>query len=342
MIAWVVLLIADATLTTATVAAATSIVAAAIAAIVAVITERSRQNHALCIKNLEDTAQERYAKRNARRDYEYDARKKLYLECEPLLFQFVELGERAIGQIELLAAFSRSRELEDDSRNAFRNTYFRSATVYRLFAPLVVFSLMQRILTLVDLSLDPRIKAYYELSKILFASFRDDLEIARAHPPIPDYGAHSNADRQKAGRQVVVYGNLTNAAEQLIVEREGGKPRCMTFGEFETYFATASHNTSLEAVSDFIVSINPRTRPVAWRILIAQFIIYKTFHRLTSVRSEDIHGKVTFDFVSDVSASDRERLDWRSHDEASDTDVLAAPFEGARNYIRSRLSGYPL
>jgi hypothetical protein len=39
----------------------------------------------------------------ARRDYEYEARKRLYQECEPILFQFVELSESALKRIYALA-----------------------------------------------------------------------------------------------------------------------------------------------------------------------------------------------------------------------------------------------
>lgn len=35
----------------------------------------------------------------ARRDYEYEARKRLYQECEPILFQFSELYESALRRI---------------------------------------------------------------------------------------------------------------------------------------------------------------------------------------------------------------------------------------------------
>lgn len=41
--------------------------------------------------------------RDARRDYEYEALKRLYAECEPLLFQFFELAEDAESRVRALA-----------------------------------------------------------------------------------------------------------------------------------------------------------------------------------------------------------------------------------------------
>jgi biopolymer transport protein ExbB/TolQ len=40
--------------------------------------------------------EEQRAVRDARRDYEYEARKRLYAECEPLLFEAAELAERHV------------------------------------------------------------------------------------------------------------------------------------------------------------------------------------------------------------------------------------------------------
>jgi hypothetical protein len=282
--------------------------------------------------------EELHAERNARRDYEYEARKKLYAECEPLLFQFVELGERAIWRIKDFAIFGREHRLAGEPDSLFDDEYYRVATTYRIFSPFVVFSLMQRVLTLVDLSLDARIKAYYELGRVLVGSFNDDYALAATVPSLPEYDQTADDDRQ-----VIVYGDLTTAAEGLIVERAGEKPRCMTFGEFAAYSASRKKHESLDAVSAFITSIDPRKTPVAWRMLIVQYSVHRAFHRLSLVSSEAVQGKMSFDFVDEIPMDARADFDWRdSPDEATDEAVLVAPLAAARKYIEQRLSGYEL
>jgi hypothetical protein len=51
------------------------------------------------------------AERNARRDYEYDARKRLYSEIEPLLFQLFEALEESHYRVRSLARTSRNGNL---------------------------------------------------------------------------------------------------------------------------------------------------------------------------------------------------------------------------------------
>jgi phage tail tape-measure protein len=51
------------------------------------------------------------AARNARRDYEYDARKRLYAQVEPLLFQLFEAAETAFNAVASLARTQRDRNL---------------------------------------------------------------------------------------------------------------------------------------------------------------------------------------------------------------------------------------
>ena len=45
----------------------------------------------------------RKSEQDARRDYEYEARKRLYQECEPLFFKLVETSETALTHIKNMA-----------------------------------------------------------------------------------------------------------------------------------------------------------------------------------------------------------------------------------------------
>src|ERR1700745_3527460 len=65
----------------------------------------------------------------ARRDYEYDALKRLYAEFEPVRFQLIEASENAIRFIESLAKRAKSVEVDGSVPGG---TYLRGATIYHL------------------------------------------------------------------------------------------------------------------------------------------------------------------------------------------------------------------
>jgi hypothetical protein len=159
----------------AIIAAAASLIVAIISALasartskrVGVLTSELEKQKLRLASELE----EQRATRNARRDYEYEAKKRLYEECEPLLFQALDLAENARYRVMSLARSAREKEVRPDGSGWLGRTgyYFRS-TVYLLLAPMTTFKILQRRLTTIDLSLEPRLQTQYELSKLLFLS----------------------------------------------------------------------------------------------------------------------------------------------------------------------------
>src|SRR5262245_54437043 len=81
----------------------TALVAAGAALVVALITHLSTRSNQHAIEELRDRYAESKAERDARRDYQYEARKRLYHECGPLVFQLAELSEAAFYRITGLA-----------------------------------------------------------------------------------------------------------------------------------------------------------------------------------------------------------------------------------------------
>lgn len=59
--------------------------------------------------------QEQRAERDARRDYEYDAKKRLYAECEPVLFEAMELAETFRRRVLSLARTAAREGLSSDA-----------------------------------------------------------------------------------------------------------------------------------------------------------------------------------------------------------------------------------
>ncbi len=187
---------------------------------------------------------ESQAEKNARRDYEYEARKRLYHEFEPLLFQFVDLAESAQRRIGSIARTARQGHLQPDQGWLSRQSYYFLVTMYKLMAPLVIVRLMQRRLTLVDLTVDPKINVQYALMKRLYHSFTDDFDLARMEPVIAydpnmsDLAQASNPNQIKYHRQGLFIGRLDNVIDALIVQTSDNLSRCMSFGEFEAAFET--------------------------------------------------------------------------------------------------------
>lgn len=125
-----------------------------------------------------DLAKQR-ADRDARRDYEYEARKRLYEDCEPLLFQQGEASQNAIHRVYSLARAARTGDLANDEsswlNNKLNHEYYMNTTIYLLLAPLAFYKLIQRRLTVIDLNLEPRIRTQYEILRLLYLSFGEGL-----------------------------------------------------------------------------------------------------------------------------------------------------------------------
>ena len=162
------------------------------------------------------------AERDARRDYEYEARKRLYQECEPLLFQIYELGENALHRVYSLARTARNGNLAPEETWLDRPGYYMASTIYNLLAPAAVFKLIQRRLTFIDLTVEPHIKAQYYLAKAIYLSFTDSFDLAEAHPTIP-YNPDAPAWKELRKREPSQYwrqhlpvGRLDVAVEGLI------------------------------------------------------------------------------------------------------------------------------
>jgi hypothetical protein len=174
-------------------------------------------------------------------DYEYEARKRLYTEFQPLLFQLVELSERAYYRIFGFAESSGQGHLRDDGMNWLEAEYYRLSSYYRLFAPLAVFRLCQRRLTLVDLSVDPRVRRQYALAKLCYLTWHQGFELAHTEPSLPyeiyDRSAARSTDPRRDAMQHVVAGHLDQIADALIFREPDGVLRCATYGEFEQRYA---------------------------------------------------------------------------------------------------------
>ncbi|HVG31664.1 MAG TPA: hypothetical protein VM911_01230 [Pyrinomonadaceae bacterium] len=287
------------------------------------------------------------AENKARRDYEYEARKRLYEQCEPLLFQLVELSENALHRIYSLARTARHGNLSIrpnegwlfDTRN-----YYLASTVYNLMVPLVMYRLIQRNLTLVDLTVDPDINAQYLLVKRLYISFTDDYELANIEPsieynPNAEISSHvAKKQPEKYIRQAMLFGELDSLVDNLVKSEDNGAIRCMTYGEFEAeYFQEDGVAESFSIVAELFHDFHPKTRPVLWRILIAQAHIYEALIRTRESKLAKSGENITA-LLMPISETEKDKFEWRDgHVSATDEEAIIQPFDVAHKYLRKHL-----
>lgn len=305
---------------------------------------RTEQELALFKSSLENQA----AQDKARLDYEYEARKRLYTECEPLLFQLVEFSKGGIRHVQGLARSARNGDIRpdgsgwlttNDSSEDIDEHYYFNSTMYRMVAPLTCVALLHRALTTVDLAVDSDLRRQFQITRWLNSVITDEFELALLEPKLaydpnhPEATAKAKTKPATYQRQGLYTGRRDSAAEALIVRENGQPPRCMSFGEFEQ--ALKQKTPVYEAfrpVARLIEGFHPQNRPVLWRVLVAQAHIYDEL-----VRSQAAKLVVTTGEHASPAppALDPKRFDWRlSPGAPDDEDVLVAPFDVAGTYIR--------
>src|SRR5262249_28588645 len=89
-----------------------ALISAVASLIVALITYFATRSNQRDVEELKAKLSETKAERDALRDYEYEARKRLYHECGPLMFQLLEQAEGAINRVRNLARAASQGNLE--------------------------------------------------------------------------------------------------------------------------------------------------------------------------------------------------------------------------------------
>lgn len=286
------------------------------------------------------------SEQDARRDYEYEARKRLYKECEPLLFRLGEASEGAFHRVYSLARTARLGYLGPPGHPSWLDEgYYLSSTIYMLLAPAAWFRLLQERLTGVDLAVDEKIEAQYFVAKRMYISFTDEFEFARLERDLPyepfddDWEANRLSDPAKYWRQGVTLGWLDVAVEALVLREKDAPPRCLSFGEFQKAFEDDLRKHRGEKFGRFVEIFqyfHPETRPVLWRMLVAQALLHKALYSMAQSRAATV-GKVLS--VGTVLVTELENFDWRPLEERDPESLERAsePFRVARRYLTAHL-----
>lgn len=300
------------------------------------------------LENLKTRLETEKDEKASRRDYEYEARKRLYKEFDPLLFQFNELSDSAVKRIEELARDAKEGNLKLWLSQTYAGGYYLKTSIYRLVAPFAVFKLMQSQLTLFDLNLVSCIKVQYLLIKGLYHTFADDFKLALSPPNIP-YNPYETTNYKIANKmlQGIYTGELDQLVdvfkEDFINENSQRKSRIITYGEFETKYSKLKNSGKLDPIIRLLSDFHPRTKPVLWRILLTQAHIYRAITTLNETIMSSYHNDddpvvrscENLRPLTIISPQERKRsFDWRQvGDNTPDEEVLEKPFDAIKNYL---------
>ncbi len=306
----------DPEVTAALLVAISSVLVAVVSLAGSLRAQRRSADSAAELETLKDQLAARATSRDAWVAYEFEARKRLYEECAPLLFQLSEHSERALGRIYGLARTAAAGNL-DPGASWLSRGYYSSSTYYRLIAPLSVGRLLRRRLTHLDLSIDADVLWQYTVVRVLMDSFTDDFELAgRGEPAVPledrlEYQPHAEGaselrarDPRRYWQQGVPRGILDDAVTSLVVDDD----RILDYLEFQAALADGSSTVrrAFDRIGYLFRDFHPRTRPVLWRILVAQAGLYEAILRAPR------HGGPDGETLRDVTRVDTARLDWRA------------------------------
>lgn len=292
------------------------------------------------IEVLRSQIQDAKADRDALRDYTYDARRRLYKECEPAIFRLIEEGEAAYYRVATLAQLSR------EGRFQYHNGSWMSqgdggnavSTIYRLLAPLASFALLRNKFTLFDLSIEPRVYAQYSLGKLLYSSFSDEIAIAASKCSSLRYDPGGKPPPGEIG-DFAVYGQqgisgelLDEVVNVLLREQPGGARQLLSYPDFIRDYN--DEHGSFRAVIiklDYITrNLDPVRSPVLWRALLVQVLIYWYLRQTAQMSS----AKFRLSDLVPITSEEIKFFHWLDHDPQK-TDQ---EFETARQYLKPKLA----
>jgi hypothetical protein len=325
------------------IAAVSSIVVALISAIVSIWSAIRQNRNEQQWEVLKSTLEEQRTRSSARLDYEYEARKRLYRECEPILFQAGELAENGRARVFSLARSARLGYLDAGNHWLGGTGYYLWSTIYSLFVPMTVFKILQQRLTFVDLSVEQSVRMQYEVLKLLNLSFTEPFEMARRRPQLKYDPYHEDWERLRKSDEAaywiqgVPFGSLDAAVETMIVT-SGKGVTYQSYGQFEQAVETAgspSHER-FAALADLFINFHPARRPVLWRILCQQVVLYEVLGRLQTAGSRAKLGSL--DELVRVDETTLTKLDWRREGDGFDDSAIRDPLNVAINYVREKLA----
>ena len=242
--------------------------------------ERTQANELALLKSRLDGVQK---ERDARRDYEYEALKRLYEDVEPLFFQLRRASKLALERIQSLGKNAAEGYLGQREDSWLRpQAYMNHSTLYRLLVPPAIVELIGRRLTNIDLALDSRLAQEYQLAEFMAGSMRLDFRMAELAPQIryepdkapDDHGVEPDLPSHLR-RQGVYSGWLEQAIDSMLVKEPNTGLRVLSYAEFEKLVQGDSRKGAPFRRLDYLLRFfDPRSEPVLWRVMLLNAHLY--------------------------------------------------------------------
>lgn len=292
---------------------------------------------------------EKKSEKDARRDYEYEALRRLYKECSPILFQLSESAAAAFDRIKSLARSAANGKLEDPdnswlSEKEYR--YYLSSTEYRILAPLAYFTILRERITHLDMALDPEIQAFYVLARQGVRVLSEDFKMAEnfSHkisyaPNIIEENPNDVVSQKKNRQQGIPRGIVESALEAMVERGSDDSYRIISFAKYDEIFRGEHEGKGggFKRLRYFFSNFHPRERPVTWRILITEALIFRAIEKLSTLKADKQKIKNAEELFSS-SDNDFELFNWHSKNESGiDDSEINAAISVAKEYLVKNL-----
>ncbi len=186
--------------------------------------------------------------KSAEREYNLEARKRLYSAIGPLRFQLLLACRDVSTRINNYGS-------DDLSYSMTTRGYYGQSTLYRLLRPIAISELIERQITYADFSVDPTGVELLRLKKAAFMAFTDGDTILN----------HPNADWYDE-KEHVFSGTLSRVASVLIIRDEdiSSKERPMHFHEFQSFISDPQTFEEFSPFNDILNSFTIAKKPIFW------------------------------------------------------------------------------
>lgn len=186
--------------------------------------------------------------KSAEREYNLEARKRLYSAIGPLRFQLLLASRDVSTRINNYGA-------DNLSYSMAMKWYYGQSTLYRLLRPIAIAELIERQITYADFSVDPTGVELLRFKKAAFMAFTDSDTILD----------HSNANWNDEIEHVFS-GTLSRLANVLIVRDEdiSTKERPMHFHEFQSFISNPQSFKLLSPLKEILNDFSISKKPIFW------------------------------------------------------------------------------
>lgn len=197
--------------------------------------------------------------RAAEREYQLEAKKRLYQTIGPLRFQLLIACRELSNRVERHLEIEFSMEM---------SSYYGRSTLYRMLRPFAICELIEKQLSYADFSVDPSAIDLLRFKKAVGMALAS-AETILSHP-------EANWSEQ---REHIFHDNLSRAASRIVVESSGGAERVMNFREFDAYLRVKSNSRKLSPLPEILDDFTIESKPLLWLRLVCLGYICSEFVR---------------------------------------------------------------